>query len=161
MWCEFSGQPSQSGGKRKGIVLICLTCEKYWGEVGKGKKVDVYLEVRKRRGHIFFEWNKYLWSTTHWSIPTGPPSDELDKNSQRTWLSENFSHWNGYSHFRSGFNWFRKKKCFKNQMSVIWSWTYFYNLVRWLFLSNSSEGGPVGILQCGSRKEKYRGSITI
>jgi hypothetical protein len=24
--------------------------------VGKGKKVDVYLEVRKRRGHIFFEW---------------------------------------------------------------------------------------------------------
>jgi hypothetical protein len=25
MWCEFSGQPSQSGGKRKGIVLICIT----------------------------------------------------------------------------------------------------------------------------------------
>jgi hypothetical protein len=24
-------------------------------EVGKGKRVDVYLEVRKRRGHIFFE----------------------------------------------------------------------------------------------------------
>jgi hypothetical protein len=23
--------------------------------VGKGKRVDVYLEVRKRRGHIFFE----------------------------------------------------------------------------------------------------------
>jgi hypothetical protein len=22
--------------------------------VGKGKRVDVYLEVRKRRGHIFF-----------------------------------------------------------------------------------------------------------
>jgi hypothetical protein len=21
----------------------------------------VYLEVRKRRGHIFFEWNKCLW----------------------------------------------------------------------------------------------------
>ena len=39
-----------------------------------------------------------------------------------------FSHWNGYSHFRSDLNWFRKKKCFKNQMSVIWSWTYFYNL---------------------------------
>jgi hypothetical protein len=34
--------------------------EKYWGEVGKGKRVDVYLEVRKRRGHIFFEWNKCL-----------------------------------------------------------------------------------------------------
>jgi hypothetical protein len=29
--------------------------------VGKGKRVDVYLEVRKRRGHIFFEWNKCLW----------------------------------------------------------------------------------------------------
>ena len=40
------------------------------------------------------------------------------------------SHWNGYSHFRSGLNWFRKfnKRYFKNQMSVIWSWTYFYNL---------------------------------
>jgi hypothetical protein len=25
------------------------------GEVGKGKRADVYLEVRKRRGHIFFE----------------------------------------------------------------------------------------------------------
>ena len=25
MWCEFSGQLSQSGGKKKGIVLICLT----------------------------------------------------------------------------------------------------------------------------------------
>jgi hypothetical protein len=34
--------------------------EKYWGEVGKGKRVDVYLEVRKSRGHIFFEWNKCL-----------------------------------------------------------------------------------------------------
>jgi hypothetical protein len=29
--------------------------EKYLGEVGKEKRVDVYLEVRKRRGHIFFE----------------------------------------------------------------------------------------------------------
>ena len=36
--------------------------EKYWGEVGKGKRADAYLEVRKRRGHIFFEWNKCLWS---------------------------------------------------------------------------------------------------
>jgi hypothetical protein len=34
--------------------------EKYWGEVGKGKRVDFYLEVRKRRGQIFFEWNKCL-----------------------------------------------------------------------------------------------------
>jgi hypothetical protein len=29
--------------------------EKYRGEVGKRKRVDVYLEVRKRRGHIYFE----------------------------------------------------------------------------------------------------------
>ena len=41
-----------------------------------------------------------------------------------------YTHWNGYSHFRSGLNWFRKflKRGFKNQMSVVWSWTYFYNL---------------------------------
>ena len=35
--------------------------EKYCSEVGKGKRADVYLELRKRRGHIFFEWNKRLW----------------------------------------------------------------------------------------------------
>ena len=33
--------------------------------------------------------------------------------------------------------------------------------VRWLFLSNFSEEGPVGIFKCGSRKEKYLGSVTI
>ena len=32
----------------------------------------------------------------HLNIPTGPPSDELDKNIQRMWLGKNFSHWNGY-----------------------------------------------------------------
>ena len=36
----------------------------------------------------------------HLNIPTGPPSDELDKNIQRTSLGILFSHWNGYSHFR-------------------------------------------------------------
>ena len=35
--------------------------EKYWREVGKRKRADVYLEVRKKRGNIFFEWNKCLW----------------------------------------------------------------------------------------------------
>jgi hypothetical protein len=35
--------------------------EKYWSEVGKGKRADVYLEVRRRRGYIFFEWNKCLF----------------------------------------------------------------------------------------------------
>jgi len=29
--------------------------------VGKGKRADIYFEVRKRRGHIFSEWNKCLW----------------------------------------------------------------------------------------------------
>jgi hypothetical protein len=33
--------------------------------------------------------------------------------------------------------------------------------VRCLFLSNSSEGGPVGIFKCGIPKEKYLGSVTI
>jgi hypothetical protein len=49
---------------------------------------------------------------------------------QRMWLIKNFSQWNEYNHLRSGLNWFRKlkKRCFKNQMSLIWSWTYFYNL---------------------------------
>ena len=28
----------------------------------------------------------------HLNIPTGSPADEFDKNSQRTWLSENLSH---------------------------------------------------------------------
>ena len=36
--------------------------ETYWGELGKGKRADAYLEVRKRRGHTFFEWNKCLWT---------------------------------------------------------------------------------------------------
>jgi hypothetical protein len=32
---------------------------------------------------------------------------------------------------------------------------------RWILLSNSSEGVPVGIFKCGSRKEEYLGSVTI
>jgi hypothetical protein len=31
--------------------------------VGNGKRADVYLEVRKRRGHIFFESNKCPWNS--------------------------------------------------------------------------------------------------
>jgi hypothetical protein len=41
----------------------------------------------------------FLFSTAIFKYTCRAPSDELDKNSQRTWLSENFSHWNGYSHF--------------------------------------------------------------
>jgi hypothetical protein len=37
------------------IFFKVLPLSFYRGEVGKGKRVDVYLEVRKRRGHIFFE----------------------------------------------------------------------------------------------------------
>jgi hypothetical protein len=44
-----------------------------------------------------FRWPNYIVTLSryfsfrlpHLNIPTGPPSDELDKNSQRTWLSEN------------------------------------------------------------------------
>ena len=85
-----------------------------------------------------FRWPNYIvklpryfsFRLPHLNINTGPPSDELDKNIQRKSHFLFFSQWNGYNHFRSGLNWFRKfkKRCFKNQMSVIWSWTYFYNL---------------------------------
>jgi hypothetical protein len=65
-----------------------------------------------------FRWPNYIvtlpryfsFRLPHLNIRTGPPSDELDQNIQRTCLGENFSHWNGYSHFRSGLSWFRKKK---------------------------------------------------
>ena len=77
-------------------------------------KVNIYPFPLPYFASIFFA---YLWSfrwpiyivtlpryfsfrLPHLNIPTRPPSDELDKNSQRTWLSENFSHWSGYSHFR-------------------------------------------------------------
>ena len=38
-----------------GLAKGSQKSEKYSGEVGKGKRADIYLEVRKRRGHIFFE----------------------------------------------------------------------------------------------------------
>ena len=53
---EISQECNDIIGSAKGSQIS----EKYWGEVGKGKWVDVYLEVRKRRGHICFEWNKCL-----------------------------------------------------------------------------------------------------
>jgi hypothetical protein len=85
-----------------------------------------------------FRWPNYIvtlpryfsFRLPHLNINTGPPSDELDNNIQRKSHFLFFSHWNGYSHFQSVLNWFRneKQRCFKNQMSVICSWTYFYNL---------------------------------
>ena len=74
-------------------------------------KANIYPFPLPHFASIFFA---YLWSLRwpnyivtlpryfsfrlpHLNIPIGPPSDELDKNSQRTWLSENLSHWNGYT----------------------------------------------------------------
>ena len=64
-----------------------------------------------------FRWPNYIVTLPRYfsfrlphlntGIPTGPPSDELDKNIQRTSHFLFFSHWNGYSHFRSVLNWFR------------------------------------------------------
>ena len=55
-----------------------------------------------------FRWPNYIvtlpryfsFRLPHLNIPTGNPSDELDKTIQRKWLGENLSHWNGYNHFR-------------------------------------------------------------
>jgi hypothetical protein len=57
-----------------------------------------------------FRWPNYIvtlprylnfsFRLPHLNIPTRPPSDELDKNIQRTSLGLLFSHWNGYSHSR-------------------------------------------------------------
>jgi hypothetical protein len=77
-------------------------------------KVNIYPFPLPHFASIFFA---YLWSfrrpnyivtlsryfsfrLPHLNIPTGPPSDKLDKNSQRKWLIKNFSQWNGYDHFR-------------------------------------------------------------
>jgi hypothetical protein len=60
-----------------------------------------------------FRWLNYIlyivtlpryfsFRLSHLNISTGPPSDKLDENRQRMWLIKNFSHWNGYTHFRSG-----------------------------------------------------------
>ena len=55
-----------------------------------------------------FRWPNYIvtlpryfsFRLPHVNIPTGPLSDELDKNIQRMSLRLLFSHWNGYSHFQ-------------------------------------------------------------
>ena len=55
-----------------------------------------------------FRWPNYIvtlpryfsFRLPHLNIPTGTPSDELDKTIQRKWLGENVSNWNGYNHFR-------------------------------------------------------------
>jgi hypothetical protein len=62
-----------------------------------------------------FRWPNYIvtlpryfsFRLPHLNIPTGAPSDESNKNIQRTSHFLFFSHWNGYSHFRSVLNCFR------------------------------------------------------
>jgi hypothetical protein len=44
----------------------------------------------------------FLFSTATFKYIYRPPSDKLDKNSQRKWLIQNVSQWNGCIHFRSG-----------------------------------------------------------
>ena len=53
---EISRECNDIIGSAKGSQIS----EKHWGEVGS--RAGVYLEVKKRRGHIFFEWNKCLWT---------------------------------------------------------------------------------------------------
>ena len=70
-------------------------------------------------------------------------------------------------YFSSFSNMLKPSGIFKmSYLSVEWlypfQWlTFLLSHVRWLFFSSSSEGGPVGIFKCGSRKEKYVGSVTI
>ena len=49
----------------------------------------------------------FLFSTATFKYKYRAPSDELDKNIQRKSHFLFFSHWNGYSHFRSILIWFR------------------------------------------------------
>jgi hypothetical protein len=53
---EISRECNDIVGSAKGSQIS----EKHWGVVGKGNRADIYLEVRKRRGHIFLEWNECL-----------------------------------------------------------------------------------------------------
>ena len=77
-------------------------------------KVNIYPFPLSHFASIFiaylwsFRWPNYIvtlpryfsFRLPHLNISTGPPSDKLDKNSQRMWFIKNFSQWNGYNHFR-------------------------------------------------------------
>jgi hypothetical protein len=83
-----------------------------------------------------FRWLNYIvtlpryfsFRLPHLNIATGPPSDELDKNSQQKWLSENLSHWNGYSHFR-----FAQGVPPSLKLETIW----FFGVKSWFFTRNT------------------------
>ena len=49
---EISRECNDIIGSAKGSQIS----EKYRGEVWKGERVDVYLEVRKRRGHMEYTY---------------------------------------------------------------------------------------------------------
>ena len=114
-----------------------------------------------------FRWPNYIvtlpryfsFRLPHLNIPIGPPSDELDKNIPLPVCA-------GF--FICIRNSQDQHLFFLNQLSPDRKWLYPFQWlksrsgdVRWIFLSNTSEGGPVCIFKCGSRKEKYLGSVTI
>jgi hypothetical protein len=88
------------------VTQALVSFKKYMSPPLPYFKVNIYPFPLPHFASIFFA---YLWSfrwpnyivtlpryfsfrLPHLNIPTGPPSEELDKNSQRTWLNENVSH---------------------------------------------------------------------
>jgi hypothetical protein len=73
------------------LYSSCLGCHSFWWYICSMWYfwIEAYYIVTLPRYFSF--------RLPHLNISTGPPSDELDKNSQRAWLSENLSHWNGYN----------------------------------------------------------------
>ena len=79
---EISRECNDIIGTAKGSQIS----DKYWGEVGKGKRVEVYLEVRKRRGIYFLnETSACAWAYLFYDITS-------DFQSGFTWPSK--IHWN-------------------------------------------------------------------
>ena len=91
---EISRECNDIFGSAKGSQIS----EKYWGEVGKGKRADIYLKVRK--SHLYF-WMKQVpvlwtlfvilhlfWSLQQWDKLTllhnwkTPPTQQRLKNNK-------------------------------------------------------------------------------
>ena len=98
------------GGKAQALVSF----KKYMPPLFRYFKVNIYPFPLPHFASLFFaylwsfRWPNYIFTLPryfsfrlpHLNIATVPPSNKLDKNSQRTWLIKHFSQWNGYSHFR-------------------------------------------------------------
>jgi hypothetical protein len=83
-----------------------------------------------------FRWPNYIvtllryfsFRLPHLNISTGPPSDELDKNSQRAWHSEYLSDWNGNDHGRN------YRRVLFALCVCVWVWWYtVHNVLCFLF----------------------------